>query len=271
MRSFGRRFGLGFLVLAGLGCGASLSSNSNTGGHDGGSSTGGGGGSSSTGGGGGSSSTGGGGGASTCAASGTSCAASGCCQEIFETCLPQGSDKRCLNAIPPRPDGGSCNGGTSSDLPGAQLVFPDQPCAYTMAEVAAGIEIAYDEVITMAVSNLRPASDAGGCARPDDAGLVVGYRIAGAGQSYCLCDTGLCVPQTVATTTVIGTHARQIPWTGRNWSGPSDTNNAKGPAVPPGTYTITLTAAGTRQTADGGLDAGGTFSVTASRSITITP
>jgi hypothetical protein len=243
--SFWPRLGLGFFLIAGFGCGASLPSSSNPG-HDAG---------------------------AACAASGASCAASGCCQVPFESCFEQGSDKLCLNAIPPPPDGGSCNGGTSSNLPGVQLAFPDQPCSYAMAGVAAGIEIVYDEVITEALSGLTPADgDAGGCARPDDAGLIVSYRISGPGQNYCLCDTGLCPPQTSVTTTVVGSHTRQIPWDGRNWSGPSDTGNPEGAAFPPGTYTITLSASGRRQSSDGGVDAGAaTFSVTASRSITITP
>ena len=244
MISLARRLGLVSLLWAGLGCGASLPSNSNPG-HDGG---------------------------AACAASGASCAASGCCQEVFETCLAQGNDKLCLNAIPPPVDSGSCNEVASSNLPGVQLAFADQPCSYTAAEVAAGIAISYQELITVAVSGLSPApGDAGGCAQPDDAGLIVGYRISGAGQSYCLCDTGLCAPQTPVTSTVVGTHARQIRWDGRNWDGPSDTGNREGAAFPAGTYTIALTATGSRGVSDAGLDAGGTFSVTASRSITITP
>jgi hypothetical protein len=243
MISLWRRLGLGVLLVAGFGCGASLPSNSNPG-HDAG---------------------------AVCAASGASCAASGCCQETFESCFAQGNDKLCLNAIPPPSDGGSCGGGASSNLPGVQLAFPDQPCSYTTAEVAAGIEIVYDEVITAAVAGLTPAAgDAGGCAQPDDAGLIVGYRISGAGQNYCLCDTGLCAPRSTVTGTVVGSHTRQIPWDGRNWNGPSDTGNREGAAFPPGTYTITLTASGSRAS-DAGVDAGGTFSVTASRSITITP
>ena len=239
-----RRLGLGFLLVAGFGCGTSLPSNSNPG-HDAG---------------------------STCAASGASCAVSGCCQVSFESCFAQGNDRLCLNAIPPPLDGGSCNGGASSNLQGVQLAFPDQPCSYSAAEVAAGIQIVYQEVITAAVSGLSPAAgDAGGCGRPDDAGLIVSYRISGAGQSYCLCDTGLCAPQSAVTTTVVGSHTRQIPWDGRNWSGPSDTGNREGAAFPPGAYTIALSASGTRGASDASVDAGGTFNVTASRSITITP
>ena len=244
MLSFQCRLGLGVLLAAGFGCGASLPSSSNPG-HDAG---------------------------AACAASGASCAASGCCQMPFESCFAQGSDKLCLNAIPPPGDAGSCNGATSSDLPGVQLAFPDQPCSYTAAEVAAGIEIAYDEVITAVVANVSPAAgDAGGCAQPDAAGLIVSYRISGAGQSYCLCDTGLCAPQSTVTTTVPGSHTRQIPWDGRNWSGPSDTGNQEGASFPPGTYTIALSATGTYDNVDAGVHDGGTFSVTASRSITITP
>jgi hypothetical protein len=244
MIPFSLRLAAAFSLFVSLGCGASLPSSSNPG-HDAG---------------------------SACAASGASCAASGCCQAVFETCLAQGNDKLCVNAIAPPLDGGSCNGGTSSTLPGVQLAFPDQPCSYTAAEVAAGIEIAYNEVITSAVAGVKPApGDAAGCAQPDDAGLIVSYQIGGQGQSYCLCDTGLCAPQTSITTTVVGTHTRQFPWDGRNWFGPSDTGNPKGAAFPPGTYMITLGASGTYGTSDAGVDGGAAkFSVTASRSITIT-
>jgi hypothetical protein len=241
VRAFGLVLPLSILLA---GCGASL-----TGGHDAGSDQ-----------------------AVVCAASGASCAASGCCQVPFESCFAQGNDKLCLNAIPPPPDGGSCNGGSSSDLPGVQLAFPDQRCSYTAEEVAAGIEILYSEVITAAETNVKSdAGDAGGCARPDDAGLIVSYRISGAEQSYCLCDTGLCQPSSSITTTVAGTHPRQIPWDGRNWSGPSDTGNREGAAFPPGTYTIALSATGTYDNVDAGAHDGGTFSVTATRTITITP
>jgi hypothetical protein len=244
MSSLWRRFGLALCLVAGLGCGASLQSSANPG-HDA---------------------------APACAASGASCAASGCCQQPFESCFAQGSDQLCLNVIAPPPDAGSCDGESSSDLPGVQLAFPDQPYSFTAAEIAKGIEIIYSEVITAADANLKPdAGDAGGCARPDDAGLIVSYRISGAGQSYCLCDTGLCQPSSSVTTTVVGTHTRQISWDGRNWSGPSDTGNREGASFPPGAYTIALSATGTYDNTDAGDHDGGTFSVTASRSISITP
>jgi hypothetical protein len=243
-----RGFGFG-LVFFMTGCGASLA-----GGHDAGSDQ-----------------------AMACAASGASCAASGCCASVIDVCLAQGSDKLCLNAIPPPTGGPSCDGPAASDLPGVSLAFPDAPCAYTLATVAVGIEIAYQEVIAAGVSGVHPTQkDDGRCGQPDDAGLIVSYSISGAGQNYCLCDTGLCAPPPIFNTApVAGTHDRQIPWDGRNWSGPSDTNNAEGAAFPPGTYTLTLTAVGTHgaspdaAVADSGTDS--PFTVTATRYLTITP
>ena len=248
MISFGRRFGLGFLLVVGFGCGTSLPSNSSTGDSGGGSNTGGQAAVRTPADSGGGSNTGGHDGGSACAASGASCAASGCCQEIFETCIPQGSDKLCLNAIPPRPDGGSCNGGASSNLPGVQLAFPDQPCSYTAAEVAAGIEIAYDEVITAAVADLSPTQATPEAARSRTtraSSSATGSRARG--RATASATPASARRRRPVTTTVVGTHTRQIPWDGRNWYGPSDTGNREGAAFPPGTYTITLTATGTRR------------------------
>lgn len=250
MTSSARRFGFGLitpLCVLLSGCGASL-----TGGHDAGHDR-----------------------ALACAASGTSCGASGCCLEPFETCLAQGSDKLCVNAIPPPPDGSGCDKPSLSNLPGAALVFPDQPCSYTLAQLAAGIQIPYQEQIAQALAGLHPSqADAGRCDQPDDSGLIVSFKISGGDQSYCRCDTGFCAPQSFTSAAVVGTHDRQIAWDGRNWYGPSDTNNGEGAPFPPGTYTLELTSTGTRDissdasTADAGTT---TFSLTATRTITITP
>jgi hypothetical protein len=208
----------------------------------------------------------------TCAGSGESCAASGCCAALSDSCLPQGNDEVCVNAIPPRFDaGGGCIVGLSSTLYGAALTFDDAPCSYSLAEVAAGIEIPYHEEIDAPVGGLRPAQgDAGGCQQPDEAGLIVSYQISGGGQSYCLCDVGLCAAQSFITSAAVGNYYHQIAWDGRNWYGPSDTGNPEGAPFPAGTYTITLTATGA---AEGVPDqsSGGAFTMTATRTITITP
>ncbi|HEX3906057.1 MAG TPA: hypothetical protein VH853_24760 [Polyangia bacterium] len=187
--------------------------------------------------------------------------------------LPAASGERRDGDAPLLPDAGGCNGLASSDLPGVSLAFPDQPCAYTVAQVAAGIEIDYQEQIVQALADLRPSQwDDGRCQTPDDAGLIVGYEISGAGQSYCRCDVGLCPAQTFDTAVVAGTHGRQIPWDGRNWDGPSDTGNPEGAPFPPGTYTLALTATGTRADSPDASGSSATpFTVTATRFITITP
>ena len=130
----------------------------------------------------------------------------------------------------------------TSSLLGVTLAFPDDRCSYTQAEVAAGIQIQYQVVVAQNLTGVHPnPADAGGCMQPGASGLIVGYAIGGGGQSYCVCDTGLCAPQSPVTTPRVGTYPAQIAWDGRNWSGPSDTGNPKGAPFPPGTYTLTLT------------------------------
>jgi hypothetical protein len=244
-----RALGLGSLLVL-LGCGGSLTGNGGplTGnqGHDAG---------------------------ITCAASGASCAASGCCLDPSDSCLAQGSDRICGNSIPPIFDGGggNCIIGDSSTLPYSALTFDGAPCSYSLSEVAAGIQIPWHEEIDASMTGLHPTqADAGRCQQPDAAGLIVSYVISGGGQQYCLCDVGLCAPQSFTTSAAGGDYYHQIAWDGRNWSGPSDTGNAEGAPFPPGTYTITLSASGTFDGIPNTV-VGGPFTMSATRTITITP
>ena len=43
---------------------------------------------------------------------------------------------------------------------------------------------------------------------------------------------------------VAGMYPGSFMWTGENWSGPSDTNNPKGPPFPPGDYELRIVARG---------------------------
>lgn len=215
---------------------------------------------------------------SSCAASGASCAASGCCVESYDMCLPQGSDRLCVNAIPPpadggpqTSDGGNCIVGESSSFPYAALIFDEAPCSYTQAEVAAGIAIPWHEEIGASYTGVHPTQgDAGRCQQPDTAGLIVTFDIVGGGQQYCLCDQGLCAPQSFTTSSAGGSYYHAIAWDGRNWSGPSDTGNPEGASFPVGTYLVTLTATGTIDAIPGAFS-GGPFMMGATRTITITP
>jgi hypothetical protein len=208
----------------------------------------------------------------TCSGSGESCAVSGCCGKLSDECLPLGNDRVCVQAILPTFDGGGdCIIGLSSTLPGAALTFDSAPCSYSQAEIAKGIAIPYHEEIDMPIGGLYPTqTDAGNCQVPDEAGLIVTYQIAGGGQSYCVCDTGLCALQSFSTSAAEGNYYHQIAWDGRNWYGPSDTGNPEGAPFPVGTYTVTLTATGA---VEGVPDqtSGGAFAMTATRTITITP
>jgi hypothetical protein len=90
--------------------------------------------------------------------------------------------------------------------------------------------------------------DAGGCGQPGPGGLIVFEKLEGAGQTYCICDEGLCAPPADTPVTLsAGTYVTTFAWDGKNWLGPSDTGNPKGPAFPPGKYTLTLTAKGKAQ------------------------
>jgi len=204
-----------------------------------------------------------------CSASGASCAATGCCEMPFDSCLASGSDKICENALPP-PDGATCDLSSSSNLPGVSIQFPDAPCAFSLAQAAAGIHIAYRVVVAQTLAGVHPMpSDAGHCQTPDASGLIVGFSFDGGVQRYCLCDIGPCSAPTFTTAPAAGTYDATIAWDGRNWFGPSDTGNPEGAAFPVGTYQLTLTAGGSWDDPDAG-SAGRTYTVTGTRNIVIT-
>jgi hypothetical protein len=217
-----------------------------------------------------------------CAASGTSCAVSGCCADLSDACLAQGNDRLCLHAEPPPTDGGACNGPASSNLPGVSFTFPGDRCSYTLAEAAAGITVPYQLSIAADLTGVIPyPSDYGNCQEPDGTGLDVGFVISGTDRMYCICDVGLCDwPLPPPTSPRAGTYLGEIQWDGRSWRGPSDAPSPEGPAFPPGTYNLTLTARGAWAAAGGSGDGGSgaadggarvQFVVTAVRYLTITP
>ena len=190
------------------------------------------------------------------------------CADLSDSCFPMAGDRICAHAIPPPREGPACNGAASSTLPGVRLQFPDDKCSYTQAVLAAGIVMKYELVIDADVTGVHPTpADAGRCGMPDAAsGLIVGFKLEGQGQQFCRCDVGPCPGGTFTTTARKGTYAGGIAWDGRNWGGPSDTNNPKGPPFPPGTYTLTVSAGGTREVAGG---APQSFAVSAARFITV--
>lgn len=152
---------------------------------------------------------------------------------------------------------------------GIQLDFVHWPCRFTQRQLQAGVTFPYRLTVSQPLAGVHPTtSGAGGCAEPDESGLIVTYRISGGAQNYCLCDTGLCAPVTFTTNPPAGTYERSFAWSGENWSGPSDYGQPKGAPFPPGTYTVSVNATGTVDV-DGGAPA--PFDVSAQTLITITP
>ena len=119
---------------------------------------------------------------------------------------------------------------SQSSLAGVSIVFRAPiVCSFTLAEAQAGISIPYDVVVAQDVAGVTPLpQDGGQCGQPGASGLIVFEQLAGSGQKYCLCDTGLCMPPQGSAVTL---HAAEYPasfkWDGRNWNGPSDTGNLR--------------------------------------------
>ncbi|MDD5675156.1 MAG: hypothetical protein PHC61_13390 [Chitinivibrionales bacterium] len=85
------------------------------------------------------------------------------------------------------------------------------------------------------------------CAQPDSTGLIFLEELYGNGQRYCLCDHGECLSQPTggyASRLKKGIYLRKFSWHGRNWNGPSDTNNPEGAPFPAGKYTLKISAQG---------------------------
>ena len=147
-----------------------------------------------------------------------------------------------------------CGATSASTLAGVSIAITATDCTFTLAEAAAGITIPYEVVVAGADTSVIPLpQDAGECGQPGPSGLILFERLAGSEQQYCICDTGLCQgPDMTPVSLDDGTWPGAFEWDGKNWDGPSDTGNDKGPAFPPGTYTLTVNAKGQAVAPDDG-------------------
>jgi hypothetical protein len=157
----------------------------------------------------------------------------------------------------------SCPFSGTSTLPGVSIRFTST-CSFSVAQ-AKMLKLPYEVVVEHDIAGVVPVpQDAGNCGAAGPSQLVVFESLSGGGQSYCLCDTGLCAPSSRTPVTLhAGTYAGVFMWQGRNWSGPSDTGNPMGAPFPPGGYTLSLSAKGAAN--------GASFTVTATMGITLTP
>lgn len=137
---------------------------------------------------------------------------------------------------------GDCTG--PAELPEACIAIASGG-TFSLEEAAAGLAIPWEVQVSADVTVTPTIGGASGCANPGPSGLVVFERLSGSGELYCLCDEGLCKePAFAPTPLTVGSYPGTFTWTGRNWTGPSDTGNPMGEPFPPGTYTLEVSAAG---------------------------
>lgn len=149
------------------------------------------------------------------------------------------------------PDGGAPDAGTfgcrSEVTPASgpvRFAFPEQPCRFTLAQAAAGIGFRYSVIVSdvdaQFVESAPPLNQT--CAQEKPGlGIYVFERITDGGTTiYCLCDQGNCMQPSVSMGATAGQTELSFSWGGRSWSGPSDTNNPKGPPVAPGDYVFSI-------------------------------
>ncbi len=133
------------------------------------------------------------------------------------------------------------------------IEFPQKEYVFTTAEAAKGIKIEYRIIVDEDLPKIIPLPHGPSSATPaGPGGLYPLERIAGNGQSYALLDYGLGPPpQDVIKPVKKGTYTHTFKWDGRNWGGPSDTGQPKGPPFPAGTYMLTITVHGKMMTDNG--------------------
>jgi hypothetical protein len=132
------------------------------------------------------------------------------------------------------------------------IQFPKDDYVFTLAEVAKGVRFEYRVVVRRDFEGVIPSmAPMGGGANAGPSGLYPLEVISGKGQSYSLRDFGLGPPDDNPRKIEKGTHLLYFEWDGKNWAGPSDTSNPKGPPFPPGTYQLTVRLTGEVLTPDG--------------------
>ena len=192
------------------------------------------------------------------------------CVDLKWAC-PKGTRLDCVGHGAKCIDRAKCVGEATSTLPGVSIAFKPGPCSWTLDEAMNG-ESAY---FTLTVADDLPGvspepSGWGWCDKPGPSGLFTSFVLFGGGQSYCICDSGLCEPPTSGpppVTLKAGTYDGFLNWQPINWSGPSDYNAPKGAPFPPGDYALVVSAIGHRD-----VDGVPTpFKVSATWNVTIVP
>jgi len=132
-----------------------------------------------------------------------------------------------------------------------EISFAKPAYEFTLAEAAQGIKIDYTIEVRQDFAGVVPLPQ-GSCAPARPSGLFAFEVLSGNGQLYALRDRGRCQgPSRVPITIKKGTYSQVFEWDGRNWNGPSDTNQPKGKPFPAGTYGLEVSVVGEVETPAG--------------------
>lgn len=160
-------------------------------------------------------------------------------------------------------------------IPGAKLDLSKTPCVFSISQAGGTFALPYDVIVKAATPLWNTDPNAGQCPPQNVFGGVATFvTLEGLGdgtpQKWCLCDVGLCAPpkDISYTATTPGTYTHAFTWDGKNFQGPSDTNQQPGAPFPPGQYTLTVKSQGLFQHADGAEDA---YTATATLQILLQP
>lgn len=145
---------------------------------------------------------------------------------------------------PAQPPG--CRREVQSSHPLIHFELPEQPCAFTQAELAHGVRLKHRLVVVdgAELADTRSTVPPGtSCYLYEPLGVMVLEHVLGGLQHYCVCDYGLCsAPFELRPRP--GSVDLELEWEGRNWLGPADMNAPKGPPFPPGEYRFEVRAHG---------------------------
>jgi hypothetical protein len=149
------------------------------------------------------------------------------------------------------PDGPCALANVTGTIPGVSLTVRSSSCVFKRGTPAT---FTYEVTTTAATPAITIPDSGGGCSScrgyttdpiTFTGWIINGDSAGGEHQQYCICDVGCCAPTPEETVQVAATTSmKTIEWSGKTWSGPSDTDNPMGEFFLPGRYTVHVSFAG---------------------------